>query len=117
MFFHCLPSTDPRNVKMSNSNTDVVIDERIKIEIKEPKDCKVIFLNDDTTPMEWVVSILQSIFKHSAETATALTIQIHDEGSGVAGIYSYEIAEQKATETINLARQNGFQLKVKIEEE
>ena len=117
MFFHCLPSMHQRNVKMSSVDTDVVIDERIKIELKEPKDCKVIFLNDDTTPMEWVVSILISVFKHSTETATALTVQIHEEGSGVAGIYSYEIAEQKATETINLARQNGFQLKVKIEEE
>jgi ATP-dependent Clp protease adaptor protein ClpS len=67
--------------------------------------------------MDFVVSILQEIFKHSFETASALTIQIHEEGSGVAGIYSYEIAEQKATETVNLARQNGFQLNVKIEEE
>ena len=99
------------------SKTDVVIDEKIEIEIKEPKDCKVIFLNDDTTPMDFVVSILQEIFKHTFDTAQALTIQIHEEGRGVAGIYSYEIAEQKATETVNLSRQNGFQLKVKIEEE
>ena len=60
---------------------------------------------------------LDEIFKHTFDTAQALTIQIHEEGSGVAGIYSYEIAEQKATETVNLPRQNGFQLKVKIEEE
>ncbi len=99
------------------NKTDVVIDEKIEIDITEPKDCKVIFLNDDKTPMDFVVSILQEIFKHSFETASALTIQIHEEGSGVAGIYSYEIAEQKATETVNLARQNGFQLNVKIEEE
>ena len=99
------------------SKTDVVIDEKIEIEIKEPTDCKVLFLNDDTTPMDFVVSILQEIFKHTFDTAQALTIQIHEEGSGVAGIYSYEIAEQKATETVNLSRQNGFQLKVKIEEE
>ena len=99
------------------SKTDVVIDEKIEIEIREPKDCKVIFLNDDTTPMDFVVNILQTIFKHSLDNATALTVQIHEEGSGIAGIYSYEIAEQKATETVNLSRQNGFQLKVKIEAE
>ena len=99
------------------TKTDVVIDEKIQIEISEPKDCKVIFLNDNTTPMEFVIEVLQLIFKHTVDTAQSLTLQIHEEGSGVAGIYSYEIAEQKATETVNLARQNGFQLKVKIEEE
>jgi|TARA_R110002074_G_scaffold114847_3_gene245523 ATP-dependent Clp protease adaptor protein ClpS len=96
---------------------DIKIDEKIEIEIKEPPQCKVVFLNDDSTPMEFVVEMLVGIFKHTFEIATDLTIQIHEEGSGVAGIYSYEIAEQKATETVNLARTNGFALKVKIEED
>jgi ATP-dependent Clp protease adaptor protein ClpS len=74
---------------------DIKIDEKIEIEIKEPPQCKVVFLNDDSTPMEFVVEMLVGIFKHTFEIATDLTIQIHEEGSGVAGIYSYEIAEQK----------------------
>lgn len=98
-------------------SANVKLDEKIQIEITEPNDCKVVFLNDDTTPMEFVVNVLQVIFKHSFETAEQLTLQIHNEGSGVAGIYTYEIAEQKATETVNLSRQNGFSLKVKLEEE
>ena len=77
---------------------DIKIDEKIEIEIKEPPQCKVVFLNDDSTPMEFVVEMLVGIFKHTFEIATELTLQIHEEGSGVAGIYSYEIAEQKATE-------------------
>lgn len=98
-------------------SANVKLDEKIEIEITEPKDCKVVFLNDDTTPMDFVVNVLQVIFKHSMDTAQDLTLQIHEEGSGVAGIYTYEIAEQKATETVNLSRQNGFSLKVKLEEE
>ena len=97
--------------------TDVVLDEKIKINQKEPKRYKVLFLNDDTTPMEFVVTVLMEIFKHSAETAEKITMTIHTEGSGVVGVYSYEIAEQKSIETTTAARNNGFQLQVRLEEE
>lgn len=98
-------------------DTDVVLDEKIKIKTTEPKRYKVLFLNDDTTPMEFVVSVLMEIFKHSAETAEKITMTIHTEGSGVVGVYSYEIAEQKSIETTTAARNNGFQLQVRLEEE
>ena len=74
-------------------------------------------MNDDTTPMEFVVGILIDIFKHTASTAETITMKIHNEGSGVVGIYSHEIAEMKAAETVNTARNQGFSLQVKIEEE
>jgi len=95
---------------------DVQIDEKIKITRKEPGKFKVVMLNDDTTPMDWVIEILIAIFKHSTETARDLTLQIHNDGSAVVGIYSYEIAEQKAVETINASRDRGFPLTVKVEE-
>ena len=98
-------------------DTEVVLDEKIKVTNKEPKKYKVIFLNDDTTPMDFVVSVLIEIFKHSEETATNLTMEIHTEGSGVVGVYTHEIAEQKAIETTNLARNHGFQLQIRLEEE
>jgi len=98
-------------------DTEVIIDEKIEIEIKEPPKFKVVFLNDDTTPMEFVVEILIALFKHSPATAESIMLQIHEEGSGVVGIYTHEVAEQKAVETTNLARNNGFQLQVKIEVE
>ena len=97
--------------------TDIQLDERVKIDVREPKKWNVIFINDDVTPMEFVISILIEIYKHSLETAKDITLQIHEKGSGVAGTYSFEIAEIKAIETNNLARANGFPLQIKLEEE
>jgi ATP-dependent Clp protease adaptor protein ClpS len=97
--------------------TEVQIDEKIKQKLYEPKRWKVVLLNDDTTPMEFVVTILTEIFKHTQETAKAVTLEIHNSGSGVAGIYSFEIAEVKAVEATQLARSNGFPLQIKMEEE
>lgn len=102
---------------MSNVELDVKIDEKIKKQLKEPNLYKVVFLNDDVTPMDFVVSLLVELFKHSEQTAYAITIKIHEEGSGVVGTYSYEMAEQKSLEAINLSRDNGFPLKIKIEED
>ena len=99
------------------SATDIQLDEKIKQKIEEPKRWKVIFLNDDHTPMEFVVGVLSEVFKHSQETAKQITMEIHNTGSGIAGVYSFEIAEIKAVETTNLARQNGFPLQIKMEEE
>jgi len=98
-------------------DTDVVIDEKISVDNIEPAQYKVIFLNDDTTPIDFVVEVLMLIFKHSAETAMELTMKIHEEGSSIVGVYSYEIAETKSIETINLSRSNGFKLQVKMEKE
>lgn len=99
------------------STTDVKLDEKIKQKVSEPHRWKVILLNDDTTPMEFVIGVLTETFKHTQETAKDITMQIHNEGSGIAGVYSFEIAEVKAVEATNLARQNGFPLQIKMEEE
>jgi len=100
-----------------STDTEIVLDEKISLDIKEPKKYRVLLLNDDTTPMDFVVGILIEIFKHTASTAETITMKIHNEGSGVVGIYSHEIAEMKAAETVNSARNQGFSLQVKIEEE
>ena len=100
-----------------STDTDIVIDEKIKKEIKEPAKFNVIMLNDDSTPMEWVISVLKNLFKHSDASAEALTMKIHLEGSAVVGTYSFEIAEQKAMEVTNQSRNHGFPLAVKLEEE
>jgi len=97
--------------------TDVDIDEKIKLDIKEPSKYKVVLLNDEQTPMEWVIEILTTIFKHSETTAKELTLTIHNEGSGVAGMYTYEIAEQKAIETTNASRDRGFPLQIRVDSE
>jgi ATP-dependent Clp protease adaptor protein ClpS len=107
----------PPSHKENQMSTEVKIDEKIKVKIKEPNKFKVIFLNDDQTPMEFVVSLLVELFKHSEDTAHSITMKIHEEGSGVVGTYSYEIAEQKALEATSLCRDNGFPLKIRIEED
>jgi ATP-dependent Clp protease adaptor protein ClpS len=99
------------------STTEIQIDEKIKQKIHEPKRWKVLLLNDETTPMDFVVGILTDIFKHTQETAKGITIEVHNTGSGVAGVYSFEIAEAKAVESTQLARSNGFPLQIKMEEE
>ena len=99
------------------ASTDIQIDEKIKIKVSEPKNWKVILLNDDTTPMEFVIAILMEIFKHSHNSATDVTVQVHETGSGIAGVYSFEIAEAKAVEATQTARTNGHPLQIKLEEE
>jgi ATP-dependent Clp protease adaptor protein ClpS len=99
------------------ANTDVVIDEKIKIRATEPKRWKVLILNDDSTPMDFVIAVLVEIFKHTQDAARDIMLQVHEQGSGVAGVYSFEIAEVKAVETTNLARTNGHPLQIKLEEE
>ena len=100
-----------------SANTEIILDEKISLDLQEPKKYKVVFLNDDSTPMEFVIEVLQNIFKHNHNSATEITLQIHNEGSGIVGVYSHEIAEMKATETTSLARNHGFQLQVRLEEE
>ena len=96
---------------------DVKIDEKITLGLDVPKQYKVIMLNDDGTPMDFVTSILSVMFKHSEETSKKIMLTIHDEGSAVVGIYTYEIAEQKTIEATTLSRDNGFPLQIRLEQE
>jgi len=97
--------------------TETKIDEVVKTTIKVPGLWKVIFHNDDATPMEFVISLLMIIFKHSEESAKEVTLEIHNSGSGIAGIYTHEIAEQKGIEATNISRQNGHPLIISIEKD
>ncbi len=99
------------------TDIDIKIDEKIKKKVLEPKKYNIILLNDDVTPINWVIEVLRQIYKHSEASAEALTLTIHNEGSAVVGTYFFEIAEQKAAETISSSRSRGFPLQVKIEEE
>ena len=94
---------------------DVKLDEKIKKITTEPKKYKVVFINDNQTPVEWVVRVLTDIFKHTQEVAEKITLTIHTEGSGIAGIYTYEIAEQKMLEATTASRNHGFPLQIKLE--
>jgi len=97
------------------AQTDTVTKQKQTSALKEPGMYKVVFYNDNVTPMDFVVQILIELFKHNVERATSIMQQIHNNGSGIAGVYSYEIAEQKGVETSVLARENGYPLQVKID--
>ena len=85
------------------------------VKLKSPSRYNVILLNDNSTPQEFVVNLLQNIFNRSLEEANSVMLEVHEKGRGVAGTYSYEVAEQKCVETITNARANQFPLDVTIE--
>lgn len=84
-------------------------------ELKRPQRYAVIMYNDDYTPMEFVVGILQDHFKHSLDQAVSIMLAIHHEGKGIAGVYPKDIAETKAQAVNREARQAGFPLLTQIE--
>lgn len=100
-----------------NMTTDTQIEEKIVVSLQPPKLWKVVFLNDDQTPMDLVIELLTVVFKHSEARAKEITVEIHETGSGIAGVYAYEIAEQRGLEATNLARANGAPLRIQVEEE
>lgn len=102
--------------QLMSTSADVVIDEKIKQTNVFPNTFNIVFLNDDTTPVEWVINILKTVFKYNDLESEELTMKIHQEGHATVGTFQYEIAEQKAIETTNLSRDQGFPLVVKVEE-
>ena len=98
-------------------STDTSVEEKVTVSLQPPKLWKVVFFNDDQTPMELVIDLLTGIFKHNESKAKDITLEIHETGSGIAGIYPYEIAEQKGIEATGVARQHGSPLKIAVEQE
>jgi ATP-dependent Clp protease adaptor protein ClpS len=84
-------------------------------DVKPPSLYNVIYVNDNTTTMEFVVETLMAVFGHSEASSEALTMKIHEDGSAVVATLPYEIAEQKGVEVTLLARNSGFPLAVKLE--
>ena len=91
------------------------VETRDKVELVFPNRYNVLLLNDDYTPMDFVIQLLVEVFNRSLDEATAITMKVHDEGQGVAGTYSHEVAEQKQNETLMISRHNGHPLKVVLE--
>jgi len=86
-----------------------------KPEIKEPPMYKVILLNDDFTPMDFVVHVLQKFFHKDTQAANQIMMQVHQQGAGVAGVYSFEIAETKVYVVNDYAKKNKHPLKSVME--
>jgi ATP-dependent Clp protease adaptor protein ClpS len=87
-----------------------------KPRLKRPPLYRVILLNDDYTPMEFVVEVLQKIFSLDRTTATRIMLEVHTKGKGVCGVYTYEIAETKVAQVTGLAQQHQHPLLCTMEE-
>ncbi len=82
---------------------------------KKPTPYRVLMLNDDYTPMEFVVLVLQRFFRMSIDDATRVMLQVHQRGVGVCGVFSYEVAETKVGQVVDFARQNQHPLQCTLE--
>ena len=109
-----MSDNDKRNDDF-NPKTGIAVKSRPKT--KKPDMYKVLLLNDDYTPMEFVVHVLQHFFNRSPQEATNIMLHVHRRGVGVCGVYTYEVAETKVNQTMDLARQNQHPLQCTIEKD
>lgn len=106
-------------IASDDTNSDESLDSGVieKSKVQEPSFYKVILLNDDFTPMDFVTHVLQKFFNKEPEEAKKIMMDVHKLGQGVAGVYSFEVAETKVFLTNNLAKQNKYPLKCTMEKE
>ena len=107
-------SDDPRRQGVDNDRDQAV--EEARPRLKKPPLYRVVLLNDDYTPMDFVVQILQKVFGMDRSTATRIMLQVHTRGKGVCGVYTYEIAETKVAQVTGLAQQHQHPLLCTMEE-
>jgi ATP-dependent Clp protease adaptor protein ClpS len=100
-----------------SSKTDNAVKERVQTHKQEPTRFKVILLNDDYTTMEFVVRVLETVFQKSPAEAFRIMMQVHVQGTGLAGVYPWEVAETKVETVTSMARHAEFPLRATIEEE
>ena len=100
----------PKLIKNTDQNNEVLIQKNTKKKLKRPSLYKVIMLNDDFTPMDFVVYLLRTFFQKNHDEASKIMLEIHNKGSGICGVFTYEIAETKILKVINTSRNNGFPL-------
>lgn len=95
---------------------DGTVLERQEQKLKRPSMYKVVLLNDDFTPMEFVVMVIQHYFNKDRETATQIMLRVHREGRGVCGVYTRDVAATKVEQVVTHARQDGHPLQCVMEE-
>ncbi len=98
-----------------DGQTGVVIKTRPKT--KKPSMYKVLMLNDDYTPMEFVVHVLERFFQKNRDEATRIMMHVHQKGVGLCGVYTYEVAETKVTEVMDFARRHQHPLQCTLEKD
>lgn len=98
-----------------NPSVGVVL--KTKTKVKKPSMYKVLMLNDDYTPMEFVVHVLENFFHKNREEATQIMLNVHRKGIGVCGVYTYEVAEMKVAQVVDFARRHEHPLQLTLEKE
>jgi ATP-dependent Clp protease adaptor protein ClpS len=96
--------------------TDGAVKERVEVKRQDPTLYAVVLLNDDYTPMQFVVDVLESLFEKMPAEAHRIMMQVHVNGRGVAGVYPWEVAETKADKVASLASHAGHPLRATVEE-
>jgi ATP-dependent Clp protease adaptor protein ClpS len=98
-----------------NGGTGTGVVTRTRPQTKKPALYKVLMLNDDYTPMEFVVHVLQRFFRMGLEDATRVMLHVHQKGVGVCGIFTYEVAETKVSQVMDFAKQHQHPLQCTLE--
>lgn len=101
--------------KMGDGGVD--LKDKEKIRVQKPKKYKVIFHNDDYTPMDFVVILLAQVFRRSIDDSFNIMMAVHEKGKGIAGVYSKEIAETKSIKANDISKASGYPLLTTIEPE
>ena len=109
------PVTGARKDEGDGAGTGLGVATRTRTRTKQPQPYKVLMLNDDYTPMEFVVLCLQRFFRMNIEDATRVMLHVHQKGVGVCGTFSYEVAETKVAQVIDFARTNQHPLQCTME--
>ena len=107
--------SDDSDKRESDHEDGLLLEKKQKL--KKPPQYKVVLHNDDFTTMEFVVFVLKSVFNKSDNDAVRIMLNVHQQGAGIAGIYSHEIAEAKVNKVTSLARSQEFPLLCTIEED
>ena len=123
MPYSCYPAMTDRTTlpirmavrKDGDEGTGLGVATRTRTRTKQPSPYKVLMLNDDYTPMEFVVLCLQRFFRMSIEDATRVMLHVHQKGVGVCGTFTYEVAETKVSQVMDFARQNQHPLQCTME--
>jgi ATP-dependent Clp protease adaptor protein ClpS len=107
--------TDQKPTQPGNDDLDVAVKEA-EPKLKRPPLYRVILINDDYTPMEFVVEVLETVFGMERNKATRVMLEVHTKGKGVCGVFSYEIAETKVAQVMSIAQQQQHPLLCTMEE-
>ena len=104
-----------KNRNKNDGQTGVIT--RTAPKTKKPSLYKVLLLNDDYTPMEFVVHVLERFFNKGRDEATRIMLHVHQKGIGICGVYTFEVAETKVTQVMDFARQHQHPLQCTMEKE